>query len=379
MILENNNKEISEKCQNITVSNSTNTPKKKLFLIEPTQVPFEPNFTQKENVITFNPNYKINFPNNNQFDFKPKFSIIPNNFAAPPMHNIPPCKFITNKEQTYLDNLKEENHIQENQAEKLKKIKETKFNRKKIKKFKIYHIEFKKLSEKDKFLNKQMHKRKYKPDDIRKKIKARFHKSIKNIINDNLRKAGSKHLFTYLPQVFISSITKEKNRNVLNLSFRELLQKDFVSEAENKKYKNRNVDIAKYKKNINVLKYLDNNPEICQNSGFDIISNMKYADLLDEYFKSEEFERAIYKLREENEDEEYIKEYILKSRNYLNFFMDIPFKIKNNKFRVEGNSKKPMTSRHKRSLKRWTAFRTAIFPFDLRRRTAAKKWTTSIT
>ena len=345
MILENNNKEISEKCQNITVSNSTNTPKKKLFLIEPTQVPFEPNFTQKENVITFNPNYKINFSNNNQFDLKPKFSIIPNNFAAPPMQNIPPCKFITNKEQTYLDNLKEENHIQENQTEKLKKIKEIKFNRKKIKKFKIYHIEFKKLSEKDKFLNKQMHKRKYKPDDIRKKIKARFHKSIKNIINDNLRKAGSKHLFTYLPQVFISSITKEKNRSVLNLSFRELLQKDFVSEAENKKYKNRNVDIAKYKKNINVLKYLDNNPEICQNSGFDIISNMKYADLLDEYFKSEEFERAIYKLREENEDEEYIKEYILKSRNYLNFFMDIPFKIKNNKFRVEGNSNKTMENK----------------------------------
>ena len=345
MILENNNKEISEKCQNITVSNSPNTPKKKLFLIEPTQVPFETNFTQKENVITFNPNYKINFSNNNQFDFKPKFSIIPNNFAATPKHNIPPYKFITNKEQTYLDNLKEENHIQENQAEKLKKIKEIKFNRKKIKKFKIYHIEFKKLSEKDKFLNKQMHKRKYKPDDIRKKIKARFHKSIKNIINDNLRKAGSKHLFTYLPQVFISSITKEKNRSVLNLSFRELLQKDFVSEAENKKYKNRNVDIAKYKKNINVLKYLDNNPEICQNSGFDIISNMKYADLLDEYFKSEEFERAIYKLREENEDEEYIKEYILKSRNYLNFFMDIPFKIKNNKFRVEGYSNKTMENK----------------------------------
>ena len=100
-----------------------------------------------------------------------------------------------------------------------------------------------------------MHKRKYKPDDIRKKIKARFHKSIKNIINDNLRKAGSKMLFTYLPQVFISSITKEKNRNVLNLSLRELLQKDFVSEAENKRYKNRNVDIAKYNRNKKVMLY----------------------------------------------------------------------------------------------------------------------------
>ena len=97
--------------------------------------------------------------------------------------------------------------------------------------------------------------------------------------------------------------------------------------------------IAKYKKNIGVLEYLDNNPEICQNSGFDIISKMKYGELLDEYFKSEEFERAIYKLREENEDEEYIREYIIKSKNYLNFFLDIPFKKKNNKFKIEENIK----------------------------------------
>lgn len=34
-------------------------------------------------------------------------------------------------------------------------------------------------------------KRKYKGDIIRKKIKSRFHKSIKNIINENLKKAGS--------------------------------------------------------------------------------------------------------------------------------------------------------------------------------------------
>ena len=126
----------------------------------------------------------------------------------------------------------------------------------------------------------------------------------------------------------------------MNLSFREILQKDFVSEADGKNYKNKNVDITKYKKNMEVLEYLDNNPEICQNSGFDIISKMKYGELLDEYFKSEEFERAIYKLREENEDEEYIREYIIKSKNYLNFFLDIPFKKKNNKFKiVERNQK----------------------------------------
>ena len=61
---------------------------------------------------------------------------------------------------------------------------------------------------------------------------------------------------------------------------------------------------------------------------------MKYADLLDEYFKSEEFERAIYKLREENEDEDYIKEYINKSKNYVKFFMELPFKAKPDKFKT---------------------------------------------
>ena len=340
MILETNNKEISENGQNSGLNKPKNIQKKTLFHTESFQSSFESNIIQKTNTITFNKINKIEFPNINQIEFKPKFSIIDNNKnLINPIQNIPSFNFSINKESDNQNNL-ENNLTEEKNDEIIKKIKEAKLNKKKLKKFKIYHIEFKKLSDKDKSLHRQLHKRKYKPDDIRKKIKARFHKSIKNIINDNLRKAGSKMLFTYLPQVFISSITKEKNRNVLNLSFREILQKDFVSEADNKIYKNKNVDIAKYNKNKRVLEYLDKNPEISQNSGFDIISNMKYADLLDEYFKSEEFERAICKLREENEDEDYIKEYILKSKSYLNFFMDIPFKVKSNKFIVEEINKK---------------------------------------
>ena len=206
-----------------------------------------------------------------------------------------------------------------------------------FKKFKICHIEYPiigKTDENGKSLNRLKHKRKYKPDDIRKKIKARFHKSIKNIINENLRKAGSKKLFTFLPQVFISSISRDMNRHVLNMSFRELLEKNFVKESDEKKYKNKNVDLSKYKKNLSVLEYLDNNPDICKNSGFDLISKMKYSDLLDEYFQSDEFERAIFKLREEQEDEEYIKEYISKSKTYVKFFMEIPFKIKPDNFKT---------------------------------------------
>ena len=156
-----------------------------------------------------------------------------------------------------------------------------------------------------------------------------------------MRKAGSKKLFTFLPQVFISSISREKNRRVLNLSFRDLLQKNFVNDVDEKKYKNRNVDFAKYQRNLSVLKYLDENPEICRNSGFDLISKMKYSDLLEEYFQSDEFERAIIKLREEQEDEDYIKEYISKSKTYVKFFMEMPFKIKPDKFKTISEISKP--------------------------------------
>ncbi len=212
-----------------------------------------------------------------------------------------------------------------------------KFRKRKIfNKFKVYRIEPKK--EKEKILYKLKHKRKYKPDDIRKKIKARFHKSIKNIVNENLRIAGSKHLFSFLPQIFISSISREKNHQVLNISYRDLLKKDFLSNIDEKKYKNKRVDLAKYKNNLKVLEYLDKNPDICEKSGFDIISKMKYGDLLDEYFKSDEFERAIKKLYLDNEEEDYIKEYINKAKSYVKFFSEIPFKINNNKIKKKSDS-----------------------------------------
>ena len=197
-------------------------------------------------------------------------------------------------------------------------------------KFKVYKVEPKKEREK---AYKLKHKRKYKPDDIRKKIKARFHKSIKNIVNENLRQAGSKYTFSFLPQIFISSISRDKNHQILNLSYRDLLEKDFISNIDESKYKNKRVDLAKYKNNLNVLEYLDKNPEICEKSGFDLISKMKYGDLLEEYFQSNEFDNAVKKLRQENEEEDYIKEYINKSKTYVKFFSEIPLKINRKKIK----------------------------------------------
>lgn len=164
--------------------------------------------------------------------------------------------------------------------------------------------------------------RKYKPDDIRKKIKARFHKTLKNAINESLKNAGSQKLFDFLPQSFICNISKEKNKDIFNLTYQELLEKDFTKDIDETKYKKKKVDEEKYKNNKEVLEYLKKNPEISKRSGFDIISKTTYCDLITEYFNSIEFERSIERLKAENESEEYIKEYCLKAKHYVKFFCE---------------------------------------------------------
>ena len=181
-------------------------------------------------------------------------------------------------------------------------------------------------------------KRKFKPDDIRKKIKARFHKTFKNIINENLRKAGSKELFDFLPQCFIGNVSKKTNSKCFELTYKELLSTDFTSELKNNDYKNCKVDYNKYKKNIEVLNYLEKNPEICQLSGFDLIKDRKYKDLLKIYFSSAQFENSLNQLRDEKESPEYIQEYINRARTYIAFYSNVSIKDCKNKIKDENEN-----------------------------------------
>ena len=174
-------------------------------------------------------------------------------------------------------------------------------------------------------------KRKYKPDDIRKKIKARFHKTIKNIINENLKKAGSKELFDFFPQSFIGNVTRKVNFQSLDLTYKEMLSTDFVKQINSTTYLNENIDNMKLLRNIKVLNYLEKNPEICKRAGFDLIKNMKYKNLLKNYFVSEQFENSINKLKEENESAEYIQEYIYRAKTYIRFYSNYEKEEKKNK------------------------------------------------
>ena len=68
--------------------------------------------------------------------------------------------------------------------------------------------------------------------------------------------------------------------------------------------------------------YLQKNPGISKLSGFDIIKNMKYKDIMQLYFLSEEFENTIIQLKNKNESDAYINAYINSSKNYISYFMN---------------------------------------------------------
>ena len=161
---------------------------------------------------------------------------------------------------------------------------------------------------------KTIHKRKENSDNIRTKIKRRFHKILKDIINSKLEKAGSIKYFDFLPQLFVSDISKKNNKEILNLTLEEILSLNFCFRKEN------DSTIKKYYHNLSVLEYLEKNKEISVKSNFNNIKNMKYYQIFEEYLNSKEFEMEISELKKENENDKYIKKYIIKAISLIQFF-----------------------------------------------------------
>ena len=169
--------------------------------------------------------------------------------------------------------------------------------------------------------------RKRKEDDIRKKIKSCFHKNFLKYLNTCLTKAGSIYTFKSFPQNFITDITKKTNHKAMQLTYGELFEYTYTKLNEDKKYKEKkynknNIKAAesKYTKNKEILKYLDNNPEISRKSGWEKIKNTKYIDLLKDFFNSKEFEQSILDISKK-EDKDYLESYIYFSKTYIEYYI----------------------------------------------------------
>ena len=159
-------------------------------------------------------------------------------------------------------------------------------------------------------------KRKENADNIRKKIKSRFLKVLRNTVNEKLKLAGSKKFFKFLPQVFICNVSKEKNKSVLHLSFKDLFSKNFYEEDE----KANKSDLVNCYHNVSVLEYLEKNQEISVKSGFAQFKNMSFYKIYKEYLKSKEFEMEIAGLKSQKESDKYINNYIIKAGGLIDFF-----------------------------------------------------------
>ena len=157
--------------------------------------------------------------------------------------------------------------------------------------------------------------RKENADNIRKKIKCRFIKKLKEFINQKLKLAGSKKFFALLPQIFVCNISKDKNRIMLDKTFKELFSFNFSEDENDANFKN-------YKKNIDTLKYLENKKDISEKSNYNCYKNLKLYQIFDEYLRSKEFENEIINLELKGEKDNYIYNFIKLACNLNNFFSE---------------------------------------------------------
>ena len=183
-------------------------------------------------------------------------------------------------------------------------------------------------------------KRKDKEDNIRKKIKAGFHKAIRKNINERIKEFGSKYLLSPFPLSFICDISKETNFEIMQLTYEQLFDYTFnkYKNIGGKEYiiKKREAAEKHYNKNTEALKYLNSNKKISEESGWEKIKNMKYMDLLKAYFNSNEFEQNIEKLSKK-ETTVYINAYINFSSSYVDYFLGYK-PIKRNKTKNDNNN-----------------------------------------
>ena len=145
-------------------------------------------------------------------------------------------------------------------------------------------------------------------DNIRKTIKRRFLNTyLKNGLNDKIKKAGYNLFFEYYPQKLVSQISREKDKQILEMKLLQIFENKDLYDEKN---------LNNYYHNLKVIEQLklEENPEL------DIILNKKYKDLFDEYINSDEFRiNEINRLKETNKDDNYIAKYIYLSKNFIEF------------------------------------------------------------
>ena len=165
--------------------------------------------------------------------------------------------------------------------------------------------------------DKKNHKRKNIPDIMRKRIKSDWCSKI--LINLNERLKPLNLSFCRLSQCEITNVEKEENNKILKMTLKEfILYRPFDIYPQKKGKKDK--DIANWKKNKELLEFLENNKDICIKFNLDNILNTSMKDIYNEYLISDEFQKSIEELKDEGNYYEYIKKYMNTAKNLVDYY-----------------------------------------------------------
>ena len=130
--------------------------------------------------------------------------------------------------------------------------------------------------------------RKENQDNIRRKIKRGFFNcGLLMKLNDKLRKIGSKKYFERFPQYFVSDVNQKRNKEILNMTLQEILEKKELYIHKNEECS------SNYFRNLKVVQ----SEEIKENEEFKKIMNKTFCQLYEEYINSNEFNNEINRLK----------------------------------------------------------------------------------
>ena len=156
--------------------------------------------------------------------------------------------------------------------------------------------------------------RKENKDNMRKKIKRSFlNYALIKKLNDKLKSKGYAKYFEKFPSFFVTDIDRKRNKDILNMSLKEIFEKKELYKYENQK------GFSNYLHNLKVVQ----SEEISENSDLKNIFNKTFSELYIEYINSDDYKIVeINRLKENKMNDEYIKRYIYLSRNLIEFFRD---------------------------------------------------------
>ena len=165
--------------------------------------------------------------------------------------------------------------------------------------------------------DKKNHKRKKMADKMRKRIKSDWCSKILNNLNERLKPLNLS--FCRLSQCEITNVAKEENNKILKMTLKEFILYrpfDIYKQKEGKKEK----VIENWKKNKELLEFLENNKDICIKFNLDNILNTSMKDIYNEYLISDEFQKSIEELKDEGNYYEYIKKYMNTAKNLVDYY-----------------------------------------------------------